>query len=76
MSVSLCRLLQNPLFESLLLLQAGARADAFSDPARARMRPWVDAARSRYRLALELRDSETRPAVFGLLRDEIGKSVV
>jgi len=69
MSVALRRLLENPLFESLLLLQAGTRADSFSDEARARMRPWVDAAQSRFRVALELRDAETRPAVLSLLRE-------
>ena len=62
-------LLDSPLFEPALLRVASRRAAALSDAARERMKPWVNAAQARYRVALELRDPETRGVALGLLRD-------
>ncbi|MET0789918.1 MAG: hypothetical protein ABW061_00225 [Polyangiaceae bacterium] len=62
-------LLDGPLFEPTLLRAATRRANAFSDPARERMKPWLSAAQARYRVALELRDGESRGVALGLLRE-------
>ncbi len=58
-----------PPLESVLLLGASRRAAAFSEEARARMKPYAVAAQARYRAALELRDLESQAAAFGLLRE-------
>lgn len=62
-------LLDSPLLEPLLLRNASRRASALTDDARARMKPWVEAARARYAVALELRDRKTQPVALGLLRE-------
>jgi hypothetical protein len=61
--------LDTPLLEPVLLRAAEMRSAAISDAARARMKPFVAAARARYQVALELRDRESRGVAFGLLRD-------
>ncbi len=62
-------LLDSPLLEPILLRKASRRARVLTDSARARMRPWVNASRARYSVALELRDRETQTVALGLLRD-------
>jgi hypothetical protein len=61
--------LDTPLLEPVLLRAAARRAEGLPEAARARMKPFVAAARARYRVALELRDRESRGVAFGLLRD-------
>jgi hypothetical protein len=61
--------LDSPLFETVLLRRATRQAQAVPEAARARMKPFVAAARARFRVALELRDRESRGVAFGLLRD-------
>jgi hypothetical protein len=65
--------LENPLvaswLEPLALLGASRRAGKLSDEARARMRPWVEAAQARYKVARELRDAQTQSVSLGLLKD-------
>ncbi len=61
--------LDTPLLEPVLLLAAARRAEALPEAARARMKPFVAAARARQQVALELRDHESRAVAFGLLRD-------
>lgn len=55
--------------EPALLLEASRRSARLSAEARARMTPWVVAAQSRFRVARELRDPETRTVALGLLRE-------
>jgi hypothetical protein len=55
--------------EPLALREASQRARQFSDDERARMKPWVVAAQSRFRVARELRDPETQTVALGLLRE-------
>ena len=62
-------LLDTPLLEPVLLRAAERRSEAISEAARARMKPFVAAALARYRVALELRDRESRGVALGLLRD-------
>jgi len=62
-------LLDSPLLEPILLRQASRRARVLTDSARARMRPWVEASRARYVVALELRDRDTQTVALGLLRE-------
>jgi len=62
-------LLDSALFEPILLRKASRRARALTNTARIRMRPWVDASRARYVVALELRDRATLAVALGLLRD-------
>src|SRR6187431_56522 len=62
-------LLDSPLLEPILLRKASRRARVTTDSARARMRPWVQASRARYSVALELRDPDTQTVALGLLRD-------
>ncbi len=52
-----------------MLRAAARRAEAVTDSTRASMKPWANAARARYRVALELRDRETRGVALGLLRE-------
>jgi hypothetical protein len=61
--------LDSPLLEPVLLRAAARRAEALPEAARARMKPFVAAARARYRVALELRDRDSQGVAFGLLRD-------
>jgi hypothetical protein len=69
MPAALTSLLDMPLLEPVLLLAAARRAEALPEAARARMKPFVAAARARYRVALELRDRDSQGVAFGLLRD-------
>ncbi len=69
MPAPLTSLLDTPLLEPVLLLAASRRAAELPEAARARMKPFVVAARARYRVALELRDGESQGTAFGLLRD-------
>jgi hypothetical protein len=62
-------LLDSPLLEPILLRKASRRARVLTDSARARMRPWVEASRARYSVALELRDRDTQTVALGLLRE-------
>jgi len=62
-------LLASPLLEPLLLRRASRRARVLTNGARARMRPWVEASRARYSVALELRDRDTQTVALGLLRE-------
>jgi len=62
-------LLDTPLLEPVLLRAAERRAEAVSEAARARMKPFVAGARARYLVALELRDRDSQGVAFGLLRD-------
>lgn len=62
-------LLDSPLLEPILLRRASRRARVLTDSARARMKPWVNASRARYSVALELRDRDTQTVALGLLRD-------
>jgi hypothetical protein len=62
-------LLDTPLLEPVLLRAAERHAEAVSEAARARMKPFVAAARARYLVALELRDRDSQGVAFGLLRD-------
>ncbi len=55
--------------EPVVLLSASSRAARLSTEARARMKPWVVAAQSRFRVARELRDPETQTVALGLLRE-------
>jgi len=55
--------------EPVALRSATRHASQLSDESRARMRPWVVAARARFRVARELRDSESQRVALGLLRD-------
>ncbi len=68
MVLSLARLLDGPLLEPALLRAATRRASALPDAARQRMKPWVQAARARYLVALELRDPASRAVALDLLR--------
>ena len=61
--------LDTPLLEPVLLRAAARRAEALPEAARARMKPFVAAARARYRVALELRDRDSQGVAFALLRD-------
>jgi len=58
-----------PWIEPVALLGARQRAARVSDAARVRMKPWVEAAHARYRVARELRDSETQIVALSLLRE-------
>ena len=69
MSAANTSLLDSPLLEPILLRQALRRAHALTHGARARMRPWVEASRARYAVALELRDRGTHGVALGLLRE-------
>ncbi|MEP7052709.1 MAG: hypothetical protein ABJB12_20240 [Pseudomonadota bacterium] len=69
MPASLTRLLDTPLLEPVLLLGASRRAAELPPAARERMKPFVAAARARFRVALELRDPESLGTAFGLLRE-------
>ena len=69
MSAPLTRLLDTPLLEPVLLLAASRRALELPEAARQRMKPFVAAARARFRIALELRDAESQGTAFGLLRE-------
>jgi hypothetical protein len=69
MTAELSPLLDTPLLEPVLLRQASRRAAQLPEAARERMKPFVLAARARYRVALELRDPETQGTAFGLLRE-------
>jgi len=62
-------LLDSPLLEPILLRRASRRARVLTNSARARMKPWVDASRARYSVALELRDRDTQRVALGLLRE-------
>ena len=62
-------LLGNALLEPVLLFSAARRAQALSDDARLRMKPWTSAAQARFRVALELRDPASRAAALALLRE-------
>jgi len=59
----------NSWLEPALLVRASRRAAQLSDAARARMKPWVMAARARFRVARELRDPETQTVALGLLAE-------
>lgn len=61
--------LEHAWLEPTLLLAASRRAAQLSDEARARMKPWVLAARARFQVARELRDAETQTVALGLLRE-------
>jgi hypothetical protein len=65
--------LENPLvaswLEPLALLGAARRASKVSEEARTRMQPWVEAAQARYKVARELRDSQTQSVALGLLKE-------
>jgi len=61
--------LDNSWLEAVLLLGAARRAATLSDEARARVKPWADAAQARFRVARELRDAATQRVALGLLRD-------
>ena len=67
MPIAIRPLLESAWVEPFALLGAKRRAAALTDAARERMRPWVQGARARYRVALELRDAETRAVALGLL---------
>src|SRR6478609_10487307 len=69
MSAANTSLLDSPILEPILLRQALRRAHALSNGARARMKPWVEASRARYAVALELRDRGTHAVALGLLRE-------
>ena len=69
MPAPLTSLLDTPLLEPVLLLGASRRAAELPDAARARMKPFAEAARARFRVALELRDRESQGTAFGLLRE-------
>ena len=58
-----------PWLEPIALFGAMSRAERLSDAARARMRPWAEAARVRYGVARELRDPETQTVALALLRE-------
>jgi hypothetical protein len=62
-------LLESPWLEPALLVAASRRAEQLSDEARARMKPWVVAAQARFRVARELRDSDTQSVALGLLKE-------
>lgn len=68
MAASLAGFLDGPLLEPALLRAATRRANALSDASRERMKPWVQAARARYQVALELRDLASRGVALDLLR--------
>jgi hypothetical protein len=61
--------LDNSWLEAVLLLGAARRAATLSDEARARTRPWAEAAQARFRVARELRDAATQRVALGLLKD-------
>src|SRR5256885_1336296 len=61
--------LDHSWLEPTLLFAASRRAAQLSDEARARMKPWVLAARARFQVARELRDAETQTVALGLLRE-------
>jgi hypothetical protein len=61
-----------PLIESLALIQAGQRAQNYSDAARERMRPAVLAARARVSASRSLADERNTPAAVALLREALG----
>ncbi len=69
MPAPLTSLLDTPLLEPVLLLAASRRAAELPEAARVRMKPLADAARARFRVALELRDRESQGTAFGLLRE-------
>lgn len=69
MSAPHTSLLDSRLLEPILLRNATRRARALTNSARARMRPWVEASRARYSVALELRDRATIGVALGLLRE-------
>ena len=69
MKAALTSLLDTPLLEPVFLLAASRRASALPAAARERMKPFVVAARVRFRVASELRDPETLGTAFGLLRE-------
>ncbi|HEX3773904.1 MAG TPA: hypothetical protein VHV51_05530 [Polyangiaceae bacterium] len=56
-------------FEPVALIEANARAKKVSAEARARVKPLALAARSRFRVARELRDAETQYVALSLLRE-------
>lgn len=62
-------LLDCALLEPIVLRRASRRARALTSAARARMTPWVEAARARHVVALELRDRKTHGVALGLLRE-------
>ena len=63
----------NPLsaswLEPLALLGASRRASKLSEEARTRMKPWVEAAQARFKVARELRDAQTQSVALGLLKE-------
>jgi len=61
-------LLDSPLLEPVLLRGASRRAQALSDAARARMKPWLRASEAHFRVALELRARESQSVALGLLQ--------
>jgi len=69
MKAPLTSLLDTPLFEPVLLRSASRRAEQLPEAARERMKPFVAAARARFRVALELRDPDSQGIAFGLLRE-------
>jgi hypothetical protein len=62
-------LLDQLWLEPIALLGASRRASKLSDEARLRMKPWVVAARSRFRVARELRDPDSQIAALALLSE-------
>jgi hypothetical protein len=55
--------------EPIALLGASRRASKLSEAARARMKPWVEAAQARCKVARELRDLQTQSVALGLLKE-------
>jgi hypothetical protein len=69
MPAALTSLFDTPLLEPVLLLSATRRAEGTPEAARALMKPYAAAARSRYRVALELRCRDSQGVALGLLRE-------
>ncbi len=69
MALTAARFADVPWLEPIALFGAMQRAGRLSDAARARMQPWAEAARARYRVARELRDVESQTVALTLLRE-------
>jgi hypothetical protein len=69
MAAESSRRIDVPWLEPVVLLGATRRAHGLSDEARARMKPWLLAARARFRVARELRDAATQIVALSLLSE-------
>ncbi|HEY4158106.1 MAG TPA: HEPN domain-containing protein [Polyangiaceae bacterium] len=69
MNASLQQRLEGSPLDAVLQVAAFRRAQGFSNDGRARMRPWLTAARRRYRIARELRSDDRLAVALSLLQE-------